>query len=393
MDPGHRDFAMRVLFVQYESSLWGTSRSLLTIIDGLRAQGHAAAVLLAQSGALEDELDRRDVSFEVVPQYPWLTDADTLPWRRATSCLKHALVTPSHQALNFYRRFAADVIHTNTVKTTLGAWLARRTRVPHVWHIRSYPAGPHAFKMRFMWGNRISERYMWARSDHRVFISNSLRNHFRNAIDDPRSSVVYNGVCSVDDITATCATPDTKRFRLLFVGRIDALKDPFIAVQAMSALKRRDLRISLRIIGTGPEPMLAKLKSSITEQNVSDSVEYVGYLNDPLPSLREADALIMPSRHDAFGRVIAEAMATCTVPIAADSPVNNELICHGTDGLIFCPYTPEALAQQILYLIQDGERHRALALNATRKAKRQFTTERYVEYLLNLYKTVLRSKN
>ncbi|MDH3599175.1 MAG: glycosyltransferase family 4 protein [Candidatus Tectomicrobia bacterium] len=382
---------MKVLFVQYEANMWGTSKSLLTIIDGLLAQGHTAAVCLAQPGSLQDELCRRDVSVEVVPQYPWLISVHTPAWRRATACLKHALVTPSCRALDFCRGFLPDLIHTNTIKTTLGAWLARRTRVPHIWHVRSYPSGRHSLNMSLTWGNRLSQRYMWSRSDHRVFISDSLRRHFRNALDDPQSSVIYNGVCSVDDIAATCAPPETHGFRLLFVGRIDAFKDPFIAVQAIAALKRHGLHGSLRIVGTGAEDMLARLTSCIKEYDVSDRVDFVGYLNDPFQALREADVLVMPSRYDAFGRVIAEAMAAGTVPIVADSPVNHELICHGTDGLIFSPHTPEALAQQILHLVQDREQYRKLAMNAIQKARSQFTTERYVAYLLNLYEAV-RSK-
>jgi glycosyltransferase involved in cell wall biosynthesis len=382
---------MKVLFVQYEANMWGTSKSLLTLIDGLQAQGHTAAVCLAQAGPLQQELCHREVAVAVVPQYPWLISEHTPTWRRVTSCLKHALVTPSRQALDFCRGFEPTLIHTNTIKTTLGAWLARRTRVPHIWHVRSYPSGRHSLNMKLTWGNRLSQQYLWSHSDHRVFISDSLRCHFRNAIDDPQSSVIYNGVCSIDDIATTYTPLEIHGFRLLFVGRIDTFKDPFIAVQAVAALKQRGLYISLRIVGTGPEDMLARLTSCIKENDVLDRVDMVGYLNDPLQAMREADVLVMPSRHDAFGRVIAEAMATGTVPIVADSPVNQELICHGTDGLIFSPYTPEALAQQILHLVQDRDQYRKLAMNAIQKARSQFTTECYVTHLLNLYETV-RSK-
>ncbi len=139
-------------------------------------------------------------------------------------------------------------------------------------------------------------------------------------------TIVHNAAdCSVFTPRANFLDP-VDELRVLFLGRIDPNKGPDIAADAVAALRREGVRISLTVggglwfYGHGNEmadPYFRKLK----EKMDAAEADYVGHVNrHDAPALyRRHDAVCVLSRsHDPYPLVTMEAMASGCAVVAAD---------------------------------------------------------------------------
>ena len=97
-------------------------------------------------------------------------------------------------------------------------------------------------------------------------------------------------------------------FKLLFAGRLIALKGIPLALKAMSLANDR-IAASLTIVGKGPEE--DRLKKEVRNLGLEECVEFIPWL--PQPKMFEMyaahDAVLFPSLHDSGGTVVMEAIA------------------------------------------------------------------------------------
>jgi glycosyltransferase involved in cell wall biosynthesis len=85
---------------------------------------------------------------------------------------------------------------------------------------------------------------------------------------------------------------------------------------------------------------------------------------------RSADCLLLPSRFDAFGMVVAEAMA-CGVPaIVSDMVGAKELIEEGHNGFIVPAGNCEALVERMRWCILNATAVRNMSIAARAAAER-----------------------
>ncbi len=77
---------------------------------------------------------------------------------------------------------------------------------------------------------------------------------------------------------------------------------------------------------------------------------------------------MLTSRHEGFGRVVAEAMAAARPVVVTDEGAPPELVAHGHLGLTAGPADHEAFARQILSLLSDPEGAARMAAGAAAAA-------------------------
>lgn len=144
---------------------------------------------------------------------------------------------------------------------------------------------------------------------------------------------------------------------VLFVGRIQALKGPDVAVRALAALAHHDAQLLIvgGASGTGGGQQVAELATLVAELGVTRRVHFV----EPQPHhilstyYRAADVVIVPSRSESFGLVALEA-AACGVPVVA-SAVGGllTLVDHGGNGFLVPDRDPLAFARHIDAILSD----------------------------------------
>ena len=161
---------------------------------------------------------------------------------------------------------------------------------------------------------------------------------------------------------------------VLFVGRIQPLKGPDVAVRALAGLQRPDARLLIVGGASGQEgdTEVARLHALIAELGVAGQVQFVPPQPHHILSTyyRAADAVVVPSRSESFGLVALEASA-CGIPVVA-SGVGGllTLVDHGETGYLV-PNRDPALFTHYLREILDHPAHAAaLGRRAAERATR-----------------------
>lgn len=175
-----------------------------------------------------------------------------------------------------------------------------------------------------------------------------------------KTAVIPMGADLTDCFTPL-AQPVRSRDEILFVGRLAHEKGADILLAALPRILERRPQAMLTLIGDGPEKV--SLRDTARRLGVEQCVRFLGAL--PQAALaehyRRAALLVLPSRREGFGLVLAEALG-CGCPVAAaDLPAVRELLDGGDGGRLFRAEDVEALAAAVLALLTDPDAAAALA--------------------------------
>ena len=136
------------------------------------------------------------------------------------------------------------------------------------------------------------------------------------------------------------------------IGRLVAQKDFETLIRAF-ALVDPARRARLLILGEGP--LRVPLQQLAASLHVSDRVDLIGFMANPLPYLRESTAMVMSSRYEGFGNVLVEAMACGTPVISTNCPYGpSEILADGKFGPLVPVGDPAALAQAMTRILDES---------------------------------------
>lgn len=197
----------------------------------------------------------------------------------------------------------------------------------------------------------LIERVLSIRTDVIVNVSDYEYRAAKNAgISKKRLRLVFSGISSVKGETPPVELPKGV-INLLFVGRFDAPKGIDYLLEHFSKCKRKD--IHLFVIGDNVVGDSEKIPMIDTEK-----VTFCGWIpHDKLDGYyKSCDAVIMPSRWEAFGLVGVEAMKYGKPIIVSNRGALPELVKDGENGYIFDFEHPESLIH-ILEALNKKELH------------------------------------
>jgi glycosyltransferase involved in cell wall biosynthesis len=89
---------------------------------------------------------------------------------------------------------------------------------------------------------------------------------------------------------------------------------------------------------------------------------------------------------------LVEAMALGKSIVASNVGGIPDLVIHGKNGFLVPPKNPKQLAKYIQVLLEDKDKREKMGL-AGKEMAYNFTSERMVEKIANLYKKLLTQKN
>ncbi len=116
-------------------------------------------------------------------------------------------------------------------------------------------------------------------------------------------------------------------------------------------------------------------------------VKHLGYLEGS--SLHElysdADVIVVPSRKESFGQMASEALASGTPVVAFDATGLQDIVEHKKTGYLAEPYDPKALAEGIMWVLEENKKSHRMSKRARRSAQREFAIENVVDHHLKLY--------
>jgi glycosyltransferase involved in cell wall biosynthesis len=160
---------------------------------------------------------------------------------------------------------------------------------------------------------------------------------------------------------------ENKPLRLIAIGRHVRVKAFEIAIEGVALANRcaGDTVATLNLVGDGPERN--NLVSLVKRMKLDDVVKFSGWVENDLvwEEIRQADALIIPSRFEPYGVVVLEAMAQGRPVLASDKVIAAVDRDNGQGAIFFHPPgEAEPLARQMTMLARDRNILKASSLAA-----------------------------
>lgn len=178
----------------------------------------------------------------------------------------------------------------------------------------------------------LSKQYAWGLKKCDFFIANShfVADDWAKYITQP-IHVIYNGIdFNPDEIQSTNEIVD-----LLFIGRIVPEKGLHLAIEALAQLESNR---SLSVIGDfkhsnerGETEYKSQIENLVKKHNLENRVVFLGQITNPLPYIKKAAAVVVPSYFDSFGRTFMEAWTLKTPAITSRCGGIIELIAENPE--------------------------------------------------------------
>lgn len=220
---------------------------------------------------------------------------------------------------------------------------------------------------------------------NRAFIESRLTNGAPVRVER-----VYNGIPA----DAFRAAFDTAAIRpkprqVVAIGRLVEKKGFDVLLDAFAVLRDRGVDFNGVFVGDGDQR--GALEVRCASLDLDDRVAFLGARtrDDTLRELAASRLLAAPcsigadGNQDALPTVLIEALAL-GIP-AVTTPVGGipEIVSDGEEGTIVPPDDPAALADAIAVILDDDDRHRAMAQRARAKCDARFHRDRTIPALLD----------
>ena len=174
-------------------------------------------------------------------------------------------------------------------------------------------------------------------------------------------------------------------FLITWIGRFTEIKDPFLALEAFKRLQKLDnSKFSMIMIGDGE---LLDTCEEFSEKNQL-GVIFSGWQSNVTSYLAAADILLVTSKNEGFGMVIAEAGLQNVPAVSTNVGGVGEFIKDQSNGILI-PNDAAVIARTIFGLAKSGEQLVKLGLMARETTLEKFTIEIFVNNHKIAYKNLL----
>jgi glycosyltransferase involved in cell wall biosynthesis len=303
---------------------------------------------------------------------------------------------------DFFRQERPDIVHTHTAKAgTLGRVAALLTGVPvvlHTFHGHTFYGyfGPLKTST-FLNIERVLARF----TDRIIAVSESLR---RELVEEyhvaaPQKLVAIPLGFELGEYLACeslrgelrrelAITDDTRLIGI--IARLTPIKAPQLFLDVARRVRQERPDVQFLLVGGGE--MRELLEGSARKMGLTGIVRFLGWRRD-LPRLyADLDVVVLTSKNEGTPVSLIEAMASGVPVVSTNVGGVPDIVVDGVNGYLVPPGDEDALTVAILDLLNRPARASVMGQEGRRSVRLQYTVERLVNDMDNLYKELLESK-
>jgi glycosyltransferase involved in cell wall biosynthesis len=277
------------------------------------------------------------------------------------------------------RQESPDIVHLHgPTAGSIGALVARlSTNVPIVYT-------EHSIHGRRPPGVRLLRTLASRVPTHSVAVSpaamTSLVRDLR--LSRRRVTLIPNGVAAGSRLPRCRAG-----LHLIYVANFWPHKGHEFLVRVVSAIAARRT-VCLTLVGKGPEQQ--RIEDLISDLSLTNSIEILGYREDPWSTLKCADIYVHPSQREGLSLALAEAMARQLPVVAAGEIGATDMGADGTSGMRRAFGDTQGWVDAIEKLMED----RALRVRQGKvgqaTAQAEFSLEKFLAGYSQMYERLVR---
>jgi len=232
-------------------------------------------------------------------------------------------------------------------------------------------------------------KYLCANMNYQFAVSKAMADlYYQLKLTPGRLIFIHHGIKipSVGEINQ----PGKYRFsnkQLIILGRLEEVKGHKYLLEALPAVIKVFPDLTLLVVGNGTQ--LEQLQKQANALGIENNILFLGFQQNPYPYIAHSDIMVSPSLYESFGLVFIEAFASKVPVVAFDAPAANEIITDNETGLLVPVSNSPALADKIIYVLQNPGEGKRIAINGYKKYVDYFNTERMVKDTVNWYHTII----
>ena len=241
------------------------------------------------------------------------------------------------------RQFRNAIIYANGYESMKWAVSAK-----HFWH---QPVVCHLHESTYEAYESKRAQSIAPHVDHFFAISHDVRTRFSRGTGTPETkiSIIYNGVPVAINLDKNPRAISEIRGKHGLSAVLYSRPEVIFLIAGLQNKDASETKVYERIV------------SQIQSLHIGNNVLHTGYTIAVRDLMRASDIVVVPSTAEGFGRTAIEAMAEGTPVIASKVGGLAEIITHDINGRHFPVGDEQALAKEILFLLENPEKCHQLA--------------------------------
>ncbi len=181
---------------------------------------------------------------------------------------------------------------------------------------------------------------------------------------------------------------------VVWIGRIDPLKDLETLVRAFAVVRDAIPNAKLRMFGPVPkgnEDYFSRIESLVDQFDLHNNAVFEGPIRPATKAYHAADVVVLSSISEGFPYTVVEAMMCGRPVVSTRAGGTGDAI--GDVGLMVPPRNPDALGEGLIKMLKDPELRESLGKQSRQRCLDHFTLKQMCENYSNLYEEFSSSAN
>jgi glycosyltransferase involved in cell wall biosynthesis len=374
---------LKVLHVIYSFGVYGAEKHLLDLLPGLKKNNIDCELLcICLNNRVKffkeyaDELNNKGVKTQI-----WGSHS------------KISILPFSIKINNYLRKNNINILHTHLFSADLIGVLIKKFFFKQLVLLSTKHGYEENYLVQYGLGNKkipsnlyyLISRQVIKRIDHSIAISNAISNmYYYLKLSQKPMKYIHHGI-NEKKVNASevilCGEP-----KMVIVGRLEEIKGHRYLLQALPAIIKHFPGLQLYILGEGS--LKNELESLAVSIGVRERITFTGFVS-PSEFLTQCQVIVLPSLFESFGLVYIESFAAKIPVVAFDAEAANEIIDNNVTGFLVEKQNVEALAQKIIYVLENPTERERIIENAYQKFAQYYTVERMAKETALWYQELL----
>lgn len=373
----------RILFYESRPEWGGAQKCELDLLISLEDDSTQTYFLSSTDGPMIDRIKTKEKDYTIIPINESVNQIrkEQVKMGILFSLMQLFRMLPHLLAVSlFIIRNKIDIVYTSQFRSQLMVgWLAKLLGRKVIWHI-------HGEEQLHQLLGKVNV----ATSDKIIVVSKALMNRYQELYPKKpgKFTTVHNGI----ELPMLKKKKDNERFTISMVGTIIVGKRQDLAITACAKLKQAGFNVQLNIIGEKPpwhsDEYMDSLQGKIQEFNLSDTVSFLGWLENPFEKVSQSNVVILPSDTEGLPLSIIEAMAMGIPSISTNVGGISELIVHEETGFIINPDDLDDLVSKLKILLTQPLLCKTMGHQARKRYEAYFTKESFIKGVAGVINTI-----
>lgn len=228
--------------------------------------------------------------------------------------------------------------------------------------------------------------WMYSNVSTHVAISKYMIQNVKYIVPFGKTTKITSIIPSLANNISSINKEKSKIFKILHAGRVTSGKGIDYAILACDILEKNKIEFHFNNFGPADKKYQNKLNSLLSSINYSNKIHINGFTDNIYDEYQRHDMFLFPTPDEGYGNVMMEAISHGIIVLAFDNTAISNFAEMGFHIHLVKDASLESLKDRLLYIVNNLEKERKLALENIDKAKIIFSPKREAQQYIELLK-------